>query len=131
MSDKRLYEIALSLVPKVGPVTAKTLVSYCGSAEAVFLSNKRALNKIPGIGPAIAAFILNGKALSLAERELLLLERHDIDAVFYTDSLYPGRLRQNLDCPILIYVKGDTLSHLNAGRILGIVGTRQPTMPGG
>ena len=41
--------IALSKVKNVGSVTAKNLISYCGSAEAVLKSKKHQLMRIPGI----------------------------------------------------------------------------------
>ncbi|MEZ4918885.1 MAG: DNA-processing protein DprA [Saprospiraceae bacterium] len=127
MSDKHLYEIALSLIPKIGPVMAKALLSYCGSAEAVFMSNRKSLLKIPGIGPTLVDTIQQSKALSQAEYELEKLHRHGIQTVFYTDPEYPQRLRQNMDCPMLLYCKTSDIHLLNANRILGIVGTRKPT----
>ena len=36
MDDEKLYQVSLSMVPGIGDVTAKTLLSYCGSANAVF-----------------------------------------------------------------------------------------------
>ncbi|MGB4832835.1 MAG: helix-hairpin-helix domain-containing protein, partial [Chitinophagales bacterium] len=50
--------IALTLIPGVGPVNAKSLLGYCGSAEAVFKTKKRELLKIPGIGEAAAEAII-------------------------------------------------------------------------
>jgi len=57
-SDEQLkYQIALTLLPGIGSVIARNLVSYCGSVEAVFKAKKQQLEKIPGIGKAIAAKI--------------------------------------------------------------------------
>ena len=36
-----IYLIALTKVPKVGPVMAKNLISYCGSIDAVFAESKK------------------------------------------------------------------------------------------
>ena len=47
MSTNRLYQVALNLVPGVGDVLIKHLVSYCGSPEAVFKTTK---SKGTGIG---------------------------------------------------------------------------------
>lgn len=44
------FEIALSKLSSVGPVTARLLVSYCGCAEGVFKEKRTRLEKIPGIG---------------------------------------------------------------------------------
>jgi excinuclease UvrABC nuclease subunit len=36
VSEDILYEIALTKIPNIGPVLAKNLVAYCGSAKAIF-----------------------------------------------------------------------------------------------
>lgn len=127
MTNRLHYQIALTLVPQIGAVTAKTLVSYCGSAEAVFLASKKELLKIPGIGPGIVEAIGQPAALHRAEKELYFLEQYGVEALFYTDERYPVRLRQNADCPALLYFKGSGAELLNARRIVSVVGTRQPT----
>lgn len=127
MTDQLHFQIALTLLPQVGAITAKTLVSYCGSAEAVFQTSRKALLKIPGIGPGIADSISTAAALQKAEQEIVFLEQHEVSALFYTDERYPVRLRQNADCPAMLYFKGSGAELLNAKRVVAIVGTRQPT----
>ena len=48
--NTKLYEIAVRMIPGVGDVLVKQLISYCGSAEAVFKTPKGKLLRIPGIG---------------------------------------------------------------------------------
>lgn len=128
--DSLQHQIALTLLPQIGPVTARTLVSYCGSAEAVFRASKKELLKIPGIGAHVAGCIKTPEALHLAESELVFMAEHQIHALFYTDPKYPARLLQCYDAPALFYFKGSQLDLLNADRIIAIVGTRQPTEHG-
>lgn len=130
MTNRLHYQIALTLVPQIGAVTAKTLVSYCGSAEAVFRSSKKELLKIPGIGPGIIESIGLSAALQRAEKELYFLDQYGVEALFYTDERFPVRLRQNADCPAILYFKGSGADLLNARRIVSVVGTRQPTEHG-
>jgi DNA processing protein len=127
MTDLLHHQIALTLLPQVGAITAKTLVSYCGSATDVFRASRKELLKIPGIGPGIANAISNSAVLQEAEAELLFLEQNGVDAIFYTDPRYPARLRQNADCPAMLFFKGSSAELLQARRIVAIVGTRQPT----
>ena len=47
----KLHQIALTCIPGVGHVTARSLLSYCGSAEEVFEAKQTHLKAIPGIGP--------------------------------------------------------------------------------
>ncbi len=129
--DSLQHQIALMLVPQVGAVTAKTLVSYCGSAEAVFRASKRELQKIPGVGPiTIHALSTSTEPLSKAERELAFMQQHHVEAVFYTDPRYPARLRQCQDSPAMFFFKGSSLSLFENPRVVAIVGTRQPSEHG-
>ena len=127
MSDSLVHQIALTLVPQVGAITAKTLVSYCGSAEAVFQAKRQELLKIPGIGLIIVDALRATEPLRQAERELDFLEKHHVTALFYTHERYPVRLRQCHDSPAMLFFQGSSVDLLNADRIVAIVGTRQPT----
>jgi len=42
-----IYKIAISRIKGVGDITAKKLISHCGSAELVFKENKKSLENIP------------------------------------------------------------------------------------
>ncbi len=129
--DSLQHQIALMLVPQVGAVTAKTLVSYCGSAEAVFRASKRELHKIPGIGPTtIAALVAAVEPLTRAEREISFMEKHEVQAIFYTDARYPARLRQCQDSPAMFFFKGSSVAIFESPRVVAIVGTRQPSEHG-
>lgn len=123
--NKKLYEIALSFLVDIGPVTARNLVSYCGSAEAVFVESESQLLKIPGVGKHRAAFAKRNDALELAKDELERIEKFNINTLFYLDDDYPHRLKAYPDSPIMLYTQGDM--NLNHGRMLAVVGTRKPT----
>ncbi len=123
--DDLIYKIALTLVPKVGAVTAKNLVSYRGGAKEVFTSSKKDLTAIPGIGDQLAANILDKKVLEEAEAELLFTQKHKIDVLFFLDDNYPYRLKPHHDAPVVLYYKGT--ANLNHPKIVSIVGTRKPT----
>lgn len=126
--EAKIYQVALSLVPGVGNALAKTLVSYCGSAEAVFHSKSHQLHKIPGIGHKISAAIRNHKVLETAEREVTRCHQKGIQVLPYTDPAYPHRLKQIYDAPAVLYCKGNT--HLNAPKVVSMVGTRNATSYG-
>jgi DNA processing protein len=128
MEDPRLYQIALGLVPHVGNITARRLISYAGSAEAVFTEKKRTLDKIPGIGTLTAQRFFNKELLKKAEQELEYLERYGIHYCYYLDDDYPQRLRHCEDSPILFYYKGT--KNWQSQKIISIVGTRQNTRYG-
>jgi DNA processing protein len=116
------YQVALTLVPGVGTVLGKSLVSYCGSPEAVFREKKWRLEKIPGIGPVVAESVVQSDVMKRAEEEIAFIRKHQITTYFITDIGYPHRLKHCDDSPLLLYYKGN--GNLNHERILAVVGTR-------
>jgi DNA processing protein len=125
MERELLYKIGLTFIDHVGHVTSKVLISYCGSAEAVFKEKKQNLLRIPDIGEVTAEAIVQQNILHLAEKEIKFIEKNNITPLFYLDKAYPLRLKQCADCPVVLYYKGS--ANLDAERIVAIVGTRNAT----
>lgn len=119
------WQIALTKVDGVGPIVAKKLLQHCGSASHVFKAGKGKLLKIPEVGNYTANSIQNFNDFKKIEEEIRFIEDQKIRIYFYADKEYPFRLKNNEDCPILLYQRGDC--DLNSDKILGIVGTRKPT----
>ncbi len=124
MADELLYQLALTLVPNIGPVQAKILLQHC-EAEEIFHAKKHFLEKIEGIGPVRAASIKQFKEFSTAEEEIKFIEKYKIKTLFLTDKDYPKRLLNCYDSPTLLYYKGE--ADLNASKIVCIIGTRSHT----
>jgi len=124
-SDELLYKIAVSLVPGIGCITAKSLIAYCGSAAQVFKEKEKILRTIPGIGTVLAKNIQQSKVLARAEKEVEFILRNQVNAHFYLDDSYPQRLRTCVDAPILLFSKGK--ADLNPAKVISIVGTRNAT----
>ncbi len=122
------YQIALSKIPGVGAILAKQLIAHCGSAEAVFTTRQKDLQKILGIGPKTIAALGNAKALHTAEQEVKFAEKQNIKVFSYLDKEYPNRLKNCEDGPIILFQKGEV--NLNAKRIIAVVGTRNATTMG-
>ena len=128
MTDKRIYQIGLTMIEGVGDVLARHLLEVLGDAEAVFVEKPHLLEKVPGIGKTIATKERRDKALSLAEKELAFVEKNHIALYFLTDADYPKRLFECPDAPVLFYFKGN--ADLNAARVISVVGTRRATAYG-
>lgn len=120
-----LYQIGLTLLPGVGDVLGKKLVAYCGGVEAVFKQKKKALGKIPGIGQKLVNAILSQNVLVRAEEEIKFIEKNSIIPLFYLEKKYPARLKNCVDSPIMLYLKGNV--DLNVPKVVSIVGTRKAT----
>jgi DNA processing protein len=122
MNDDLLYRIALTLVPHIGHIHAKTLINTYGNAHSVFKAKKKELEHIEGIGTARAKSIKEFAAFQSAEEEIGFIEKYRITPLFITDSNYPQRLLNCYDSPILLYYRGNT--DLNCPRIIAVIGTR-------
>lgn len=118
-----IYQIGITLIPGVGDINGKKLISYCGSAEAVFKEKKKALLKIPGIGESTVTAILTQNVLDRSEEEISFIEKYKITPLFFTSKTYPQRLKHCVDSPLMLYYKGN--ADLNSGKIISIVGTRR------
>src|SRR5687768_13636062 len=125
MPTELLYQLALTLVPNVGDVRAKALVSYFGTAEAIFKAKQRDLEKVEGIGTLAAASIKAFTDFSHVEKEIAFIEKYKIQPLFLTDKNYPQRLLHCYDSPTLLFYKGT--ADLNAPKMVAIVGTRHCT----
>ncbi len=129
MSEVSLkHKIALGLIPRIGDINARKLVSHFGSVEAIFHEPYRNLIKIPGIGSGLAKYISDRSYLESAEQEVEYLTKHNIKTFFYLDNDYPFRLRQCDDSPVVFFFSGNC--DLNASKILSVVGTRNATLHG-
>ena len=126
MSDPELlYQIGLTLIPGVGDVLGKKLLSIFGNAGAIFRESHRHLKKMERVGDLIVRAAGNREVLARAEKELRFIEQYAITPVFYTDRKYPHRLKQCIDSPVMLYYKGN--AGLNPEHAIGIVGTRNAT----
>jgi DNA processing protein len=122
------HKIALGLIPRIGDINARKLVSHFGSVEAIFREPYRNLIKIPGIGSGIAKYISDRSYLETAEKEAEYVTLKNIRTYFYLDNDYPFRLRQCDDSPVVFFFTGNC--DLNAAKILSVVGTRNATSRG-
>lgn len=122
MTDELKYRLALHFLPGIGPVSARALLSYCGSIENIFRMKKSQLEKIPGIGRERASLIHRKDLFEGVEREMLYMEKNGIKPLYFLDKDYPKRLKNCEDAPLLVFYKGN--ADLNAPRMLAIVGTR-------
>lgn len=119
-------QVALTLLPGIGPKLTRQLVSYCGSAAAVLRAPKDKLLRVPGIGPSLVA-AMSGTATAIREAEAIVArcEKQGIRILWYQDAGFPRRLLQLPDAPALLYCQGP--ADLDAANAVALVGTRQAT----
>lgn len=123
-----IHKIALTMIKNVGHITAKHLLSYFITPEAIFDASKKELMKVPGIGIQTANMILGKESMKKAKTQLEFIRKYQVQVLFFTDDQYPARLKNCIDAPIVLYYRGN--ADLNHPRIISVVGTRKATLYG-
>ena len=80
-----LHQVALTMIPDIGPITARKLIEKYGSARQVFKQSRDSLQQIQGIGPGLSQTILSSRPLDRARKELDFINKHHIDVLFSID----------------------------------------------
>src|SRR6185295_16744619 len=93
MNSSLQFQVALSVIPNIGDVLAKNLVSYCGGPEKVFKSKKKDLIRVPGIDEVRAKSVLEFDRWKEVEEEISFITKNKIHSYFYLDDNYPARLK--------------------------------------
>lgn len=123
-----LYVLALQHVPNIGDITAKRLIAYCGSAEAVLKEKRQNLIKISGIGEVMLSDLFNKDHLKAAESELSFIKDNGIKVSYFEETHYPYKLKHCIDAPIVLFETG-TINFENKP-VISVVGTRKITTNG-
>jgi len=116
--------LSLTLTPGLGPTRSRKLVEQFGSPQAVFRASLTEL-EAANIQAVSAQSIATGNAAELAREELAKAADAGICVLSIDDPLYPRRLREIYDPPIILYVRGDATQLAKPG--IAVVGTRHPT----
>ena len=122
------YVLALLRVDGVGDITAKKLLTHCGSAQSVFETKPSKLSSIDGIGSYLIRNLKDKNVFRQAEAEFQFIQQNQIKCVAFDDDDYPDRLKHCIDSPVLLFQSGNI--DLNNRKVISIVGTRQITAYG-
>ena len=123
-----IEDIALLYVQGLGSRGVVRLIDHYGSAEAVYSASVASLVADVGLRKDIAEGIVSGEGISMAQREVEYCRRHGILMVAATDREYPVSLRETVDRPHILFVKGN-VEALSAP-MLSMVGTREMSPSG-
>ena len=127
---KNEYVAALRLqkIPFIGDITAKKLISHCGSPSAIFHDKRDSLQKIEGVGELILKGLRSKKYLNAAILEYEFILKNRIKCLLFTDDDYPELLKHCSDGPFLLFSRGKI--DLKNRKIISVVGTRNMTAYG-
>lgn len=116
--------IRLALSSGIGPAKVQALEAYFGSLAAALQATARQLQEVSGIGPKVAKTIVEANTLDI-ERELDHCRDFGIQILTRSDEAFPGLLREIVDPPTLLFVRGEFLASDELA--VAIVGTRHAT----
>lgn len=99
--------LALSTVPNVGPIRFISLVKHFRSPEAVLSAPEKELTDFPEVGPVIASNIKRKVDWELADEQLELIEKNQVQILTFRDEAYPENLKSIYDPPPFLFIKGE------------------------
>ena len=120
--------IALNMVPGIGAVLVRNLVTALGSVEAVRHASAADFAHAQGVGPARAEAFARALAEVDEASEIQRAEASHVQLVTFANPAYPKLLREIHDPPLVLYVCGDVAALDTA--CVAMVGTRGPTQYG-
>ena len=125
-SDLPFY-VALAGVPGIGPRRFKILLQHFKTAEAVWKTPEKILQK--ALTPSVFKQFTEYRKSFDVESYFAKISKQNIQVATIEDKTYPKLLKEIADPPPVLYVKGD-VETLSEGRTIAVVGTRKMTAYG-
>lgn len=128
--DEKVFEIALTQIEGIGPVTSRALISHFKKASNVFENELKDALHINGVSIATVKAIHHGKKDAYKKALDINKFNHDrgINTLSIMDAGYPRRLKECYDAPLIMYTLGN--GNLNMDFLISIVGTRRASKYG-
>lgn len=127
--DRKSAYILLNMIPEIGPVRFRNIyLHFDGKVEYLFDATVEEISTIEDIGESVARKILLAKDNIDIEKELKLIEKHNVKVVTFDDEEYPLPLRGINFPPFVLYVRGEFEEKDNIA--IAVVGTRRPSSYG-
>ncbi|MGB5668084.1 MAG: DNA-processing protein DprA [Maribacter sp.] len=127
-TDELIAVLRLQNIPNIGDVTAKKLITHCGSPAAIFEDKRQNLLKIDGIGTFTIQGLYDSENIEAAENELHYIQDNNINYSYFMDIDYPKYLKHCIDSPMILFKKGNI--NFENNKIISVVGTRNITSYG-
>lgn len=133
MSTKSLEyltpRIALAQAKYIGPRYARLFLERAGSVEALFAGPEQLRHLFPRVQERILRELFRPELWREAQRIAQWCLDEGVELYFVGDEDYPSRLRECVDAPVVLYVKGAYRSW-DSSLSLSVVGTRNITSYG-
>lgn len=126
--EERIYFLAFSCAPGIGPKRFSKLISFFGNAKDAWKGGREEFGKI-GIGRTLFSQFDAFRRAFDVHKYVQKLKEVKVDFVTLNDKEYPSLLKTIDEAPIVLFVKGE-ISPMNSSKILAVVGTRKMTSYG-
>lgn len=123
-----LHWIWLAHRPGVSDRMKVRLLRHFRDPEDIYFADGESYRHVEGM-TAEAAEALKDKDLAAAASALEACRREGLHILTFQDAAYPGKLKNIVDPPILLYYKGQ-LPDWDAVPVIGVVGTRKASAYG-
>lgn len=123
-----LAEIRLAMIRGVGPRTRQRLVAAFEDPVSILRQPVDQLTRVEGVGATLAQRITSANDQIDAQAEVDLARRHGITILTPADDRYPRPLKEIVDPPAVLYLRGELLKA--DALAVAIVGTRHATRYG-
>jgi DNA processing protein len=125
--DEELHWLALKLIPGLGTRTAGKLIERFRTPMAVFRASRTEI-EAAGASGSVAQSIASGCTFDDAVAQQEKVTQTGTVMIPMGDPRYPPRLREIFDPPVVLFARGRV--ELLESHMLGVVGTRRPTVYG-
>ncbi len=128
--DNRTACLILNLLPGIGPVRVRQLVSVFGEPAALFRAGRDELARVHGIGPNLADVLCNWREQCDPDAELKLIAQAGVELVTSEDAGYPAPLKELHDPPLCLYLRGNPEALTGLQAAIAVVGSRRTSSYG-
>lgn len=127
-TEEHPYLLTLSSCPSIGPIHAKKLLLSFGSASNCIKAKKIDWVQKGGLSTKQAENLdtYRRTVIDAKKKDSEFYHKHEMCLISVLDYNFPVRLKHWIDCPILLFIKGNI--ELNPIRTIAIVGTRKPSV---
>ncbi len=98
--------LRLNLVPGIGPRLQQSLATAFGSPSAILRASLAELQEVDGIGPKLAAAIVEHRGAEAALREIERCRATNVSLLRKGEAGYPRMLAEICDPPSVLYCRG-------------------------
>ncbi len=128
MNEDLLHSVAFAALPGMNLDVGRKLLEVVGSEADFFKMKEGELVSLVGTSNRWFTRSTRDEVLRKADTEIRFIEDKNVNAVYYTSPLYPRRLLEANDAPMMLYVTG--ACDMNSKHVVSVVGTRNATAAG-